>query len=76
MDEVNSLFEAVRGAVNKDKHSRPPFNMALKFELSESQIDSAVSSLRELLEEEFPDDIVTIEVRLDSRDLVVGLIPR
>lgn len=76
MDEVKTLFEAVRGAVTKDKYSRPPINMALKFELSESQIESAVSDLKKLIEKEFPDVTVTIEVRRDTRDLVVDLIPR
>ena len=76
MDEVNTLFEAVRGAVTKEKHSCPPINMALKFELNESQIAPAVSDLKKLLQEECPDVTVTIDVRRNTRDLVVDLTPR
>lgn len=76
MDEVRTLFSAICSQVGKDKYSKPPFNMALKFELRDENIDQAISELQILLNHKYPDLRVSIEVHRDSRELVVDFTPQ
>ena len=76
MDEVRKLFDAACNQVGTDKYSNPPFNTAIKFELSDAQIAPAISELQKLLNERYPALNVSIELHRDSGELVVDFIPK